>query len=86
MGGRLALIVNGVPVLLLSFGVIDWTAEQLGQYVAFVNTVVAGVGLILGQNAEAKVTPISNPQVNVPLVPATPVVVVGEHEEPPALT
>ena len=74
----ISTILGGIPTLLLTFEVIHWTAEQMGAYGTFLGVVVGGISLILGQNAEAKVTPIASPMMNVPLVPA--VQVTGEHE------
>lgn len=82
----LASIAGAVPTFLLTFGWIDWTGDQVAAYGTFLGVVVGGVSLILGQNAESQVTPISSPQTLVPLVPVADAVLVGEHEEPPPLT
>lgn len=76
----IASILGAVPAFLLAFEIIVWTGEQVGAYGAFLGVVVGGVSLILGQNAEAQVTPISSPQTLVPLVPMSESVQVGEHE------
>lgn len=78
----IAAILGAVPTLLLTFNVIAWTAEQMGAYGTFLGVVVGGVSLILGQNAESQVTPISSPQTLVPLFPSDrSELAVGEHEE-----
>lgn len=74
MMGALILLANGVPALLTAFEVIDWTADQLGAYVAFLNLFLAAASRFLGVKVEGYVTPVVNPRndAGMQLVPANP--------------
>lgn len=69
----ISAIAGALPTFLLAFEVIAWTATQVGAYGTFLGVVVGGISLILGQNAEAQVTPTASPRNDegVPLVPVT---------------
>lgn len=77
MLGGLILLLNGVPSLLTAFGYVDWSAEQLGAYVTFLNLILAAASRFLGVRVEGQVTPVANPRDNTgtSLVPA--------YREPP---
>lgn len=77
----IAAIAGGTPTFLIAFDVIAWTAEQVAAYGTFLGVVVGSVSLILGHNAEGKVTPTLSPRDD-QLVPLVPIADDGiEYEE-----
>jgi hypothetical protein len=56
------LLAGSAPALLLAFGAIDWTAEQVAQYGVFLGVVAVALSQAMGVKVEAKVTPVANPR------------------------
>jgi hypothetical protein len=74
-------ILAAVPATLISFGVLNWTGEQVAQYTLMLGLIVGLANVFAGQQTkanaiavEAQVTPIANPQLTqvVPLVASEP--------------
>lgn len=72
--GAFVLIANGLPPLLMTFGVFQWTVDQVNAYNTFIGVLVAAAAVILGVKVSNLTTPVSDPMDNQgnPLVPAAP--------------
>lgn len=71
-------VLAAIPALLISFGVINWSGEQVAQYTLMLGLLIGLANVFAGQQTkanavavEAQVTPIASPQLTqvVPLAP-----------------
>jgi hypothetical protein len=76
--GATAAVLGGLPALLLTFGVINWSADQIAAYGVFLGVFTGAVMVIFGRRdvgtalaIEDVVTPVASPRDDdlVPLVP-----------------
>lgn len=57
-----ASVLGALPSLLIVFGMIDWTPEQMGGYGTFLGVLVGAISVVLGHETEKVVTPVEDPK------------------------
>lgn len=61
LSGAAVVLVNSAIALLIGFGIVDWTVEQIGLVVGFANNTIIILGVLF---ARSRVTPIHDPRDN----------------------